>query len=199
MFIQLQQMAQSSKQFAVFKMKNNLIIGLVLISIMLGGCSLLFGMNDSNLNGNSGGGSTTNVDDLIKSGDVIEATIVANPGHPGFMGAYDFSKAKAVKIYFSDYETEPLPLYDLNFYDGGFEQVTYQADLGEVEVSMADVECPEITEAFTYWKPMKLNHVYCIKTLEDDYVKILITDLYETDSGQEGAPDSWVDFHWIWT
>ena len=37
------------------------------------------------------------------------------------------------------------------------------------------------------------------KTLEDDYVKILITDLYETDSGQDGAPNSWVDFQWIWT
>lgn len=174
-------------------MKNNLIIGLVLITMMLGGCSLLFGMNDSNLDGNSGGSSGGS---NSKIGDVIEATLMANPGHPSFGGAYDFSKAKAGNIYYSD---EDYPDYDLYFYDGGFDQVTYQADLGEVDVSMADMECPEITEAFTYWKPMKLNHVYCVKTLEDDYVKILITDLYETDSGQEGAPDSWVDFQWIWT
>jgi len=167
------------------------ILILVLITIMVGGCSLFSGMDDADPGGNSGGST-------IKSGDVIEATLMGNPGHPGIIGAYDFSKAKSMQIEYLDYADNKQE-YDLYFYDGGFDQVTYQADLGEVDVSMADMECPEITEAFTYWKPMKLNRVYCVKTLEDDYVKILITDLYETDSGQDGAPNSWVDFQWIWT
>ena len=161
------------------------------------GCSLFTAVTPADPGSNSGG-STTTVDDLIKSGDVIEATLLANPGHPSIVGAYDFSKAKSTKIDYSDY-SDDKDSYDLYFYDGGFNQVTYQADLGEVEVSMADMGCPEITEAFDYWKPMKLNHVYCVKTLEGDYVKILITNLYEEDSGQEFAPNSLVDFEWVWT
>jgi hypothetical protein len=167
----------------------------IIISFLLG-LIVLFGCD----NGIEKGSDST---DLVTL-DIVKVTLKSNGGHPGFESAYDFSKEKSKKIYFSD-SFPDYKGYDMVYYIGGFSgkmkdefgnvmKINLQIDMGEK--SFDEVECPDEIPGYDYSKPMKEGHIYCIKTQEGDNVKLNVLSMSEEKSSNPDVPNYLVTFEW---